>query len=231
MIGFYNYTVYLTYVSLMVSGVGLYFASSGRPLIAVFCLMVSGLCDMFDGKIARTRHKSTEMERNFGIQLDSLADIVCFGVLPAMIGKSFFDAFRDEKEIVMSDYALALSHVAVCALGCLLILCALIRLAYFNVTEEERQKTTDACRTSYIGLPVTTASLIFPLAYALTYTLAHLLPGRLVLYFYSFIMLVVAICFIAPFSVRKPHGKALIALAFVGLLELAFIIYVIRFLR
>ena len=71
MIGFYNYTVYLTYFSLIVSGVGLYQAANGRPLVAIFCLMVSGLCDMFDGKIARTRHKSTEMERNFGIQLDS----------------------------------------------------------------------------------------------------------------------------------------------------------------
>lgn len=231
MIGFYNYTVYLTYVSLMVSGVGLYFASGGRPLIAIFCLMVSGLCDMFDGKIARTRHKSTEMERNFGIQLDSLADIVCFGVLPAMIGKSFFDVFIAEKGIVLSDYTLALSHVAVCALGCLLILCALIRLAYFNVTEEERQKTTDAHRTSYIGLPVTTAALIFPLAYALTYALSRIWPDRIVLYLYAIVMLIVAICFIAPFSVRKPHGKALFGLAFVGLLELAFIIYVIRFLR
>ena len=58
MIGFYNYTVYLTYFSLIVSGVGLYQAANGRPLVAIFCLMVSGLCDMFDGKIARTRHKS-----------------------------------------------------------------------------------------------------------------------------------------------------------------------------
>ena len=68
---FYNYTVYLTYFSPIVSGVGLYRAANGRPLVAIFCLMASGLCDMFDGKIARTRHKSTEMERNFGIQLDS----------------------------------------------------------------------------------------------------------------------------------------------------------------
>lgn len=231
MIGFYNYTVYLTYISLMVSGVGLYFAASGRPLIAIICLMTSGLCDMFDGKIARTRHKSTEMERNFGIQLDSLADIVCFGVLPAMIGKSFFDAFLDEKGISLSDYALALNHAALCALGCLLILCALIRLAYFNVTEEERQKTTDAHRTSYIGLPVTTGSLIFPLAYAMTYVLATFLPARIAMYLYALVMLVVAVCFIAPFSVRKPHGKALIGLAFVGLAEIGFIIWVALNLR
>lgn len=231
MIGFYNYTVYLTYFSLIVSGVGLYQAANGRPLVAIFCLMVSGLCDMFDGKIARTRHKSTEMERNFGIQLDSLADIVCFGVLPAVIGKSFFDEFVERKNILMSRPALTASHVVVCSLGCLLILCALIRLAYFNVTEEERQKNTDERRTSYIGLPVTSASLIFPLVYALTYTLARVLPDHVILYFYALVMLVVAVCFVAPFSVRKPHGKALIFLSFVGVAEIAYLICVIRFLR
>ena len=36
MIGFYNYTVYLTYFSLIVSGVGLYQAANGRPLVAIF---------------------------------------------------------------------------------------------------------------------------------------------------------------------------------------------------
>ena len=198
MIGFYNYTVYLTYFSLIVSGVGLYQAANGRPLVAIFCLMVSGLCDMFDGKIARTRHKSTEMERNFGIQLDSLADIVCFGVLPAVIGKSFFDEFMERKNILMPRPALTASHVVVCSLGC---------------------------------LPVTSASLIFPLVYALTYKLARVLPDHVILYFYALVMLVVAVCFVAPFSVRKPHGKALIFLSFVGVAEIAYLICVIRFLR
>lgn len=231
MIGFYNYTVYLTYFSLVVSGVGLYHAASGRPLVAVFCLMVSGLCDMFDGKIARTRRKSTEMERNFGIQLDSLSDIVCFGVLPAVIGKSFFDEFVRRKQLDMPRPALTAGHVIVCSLGCLLILCALIRLAYFNVTEEERQKNTDGCRTSYIGLPVTVGSLVFPLVYGLTYTLSLVLPDRVVLYFYALVMLIMAVCFVAPFSVRKPHGKALIFLSFVGVAEIAYLICVIKFMR
>ena len=105
------------------------------------------------------------------------------------------------------------------------------RLAYFNVTEEERQKNTDERRTSYIGLPVTSASLIFPLVYALTYTLARVLPDHVILYFYALVMLVVAVCFVAPFSVRKPHGKALIFLSFVGVAEIAYLICVIRFLR
>ena len=48
---------------------------------------------------------------------------------------------------------------------------------------------------------------------------------------FTLVMLVVAVCFVAPFSVRKPHGKALIFLSFVGVAEIAYLICVIRFLR
>ena len=193
--------------------------------------MLSGLCDMFDGKIARTRHKSTEMERNFGIQLDSLADIVCFGVLPAVIGKCFFEEFAEKRNVSLPCNVLSASHIIVNGIGCLLMLCALIRLAYFNVTEEERQKTTSGCRTSYIGLPVTTSALIFPMAYAMTYILARFMPDVVALYFYAFIMLVVAICFIAPFSVRKPRGKDLVFIGLFGIAEIVFILFTVKFLR
>lgn len=39
--------------------------------LAVLCLALSGLCDMFDGKIARTKKDRTEIEKRFGIQIDS----------------------------------------------------------------------------------------------------------------------------------------------------------------
>lgn len=41
-----------------------------------------------DGRIARTKKDRTEQEKRFGIQIDSLNDLVCFGVLPAAIGWS-----------------------------------------------------------------------------------------------------------------------------------------------
>ncbi|MFR8335166.1 MAG: CDP-alcohol phosphatidyltransferase family protein [Oscillospiraceae bacterium] len=46
------------------------------PQWAVFLLLLSGLCDAFDGKVARTRENPTRAMQNFGIQIDSLADIV-----------------------------------------------------------------------------------------------------------------------------------------------------------
>lgn len=78
---FYNYTVWMTYASLVSGGIGIYFSLSGHPLIAIICLLLSGFLDMFDGKIARTKKNRTEIEKQFGIQIDSLTDLVCFAVL------------------------------------------------------------------------------------------------------------------------------------------------------
>ncbi len=77
MIGFYDYTVVLTYISFTSSIIGIFCAVTGHPKWAVFCLALSGLCDMFDGKIARTKKNRTEDEKQFGIQIDSLCDVVC----------------------------------------------------------------------------------------------------------------------------------------------------------
>ena len=84
MLGFYNYTVILTYLGMLMSFLGLSFAVGGSMQPALLCLMVSGVCDMFDGTIASTMDR-TRSEKRFGIQIDSLSDLICFGVLPAVI--------------------------------------------------------------------------------------------------------------------------------------------------
>ena len=71
-VGIYNYTVIITYLSLISAGLGMYFSANGSFKAALFCLLLSGLCDMIDGPVARTR-KRTETEKKFGIQIDSLS--------------------------------------------------------------------------------------------------------------------------------------------------------------
>ena len=210
MIGFYNYTVILTYISLLISTVGIGFAATGNPMAAMFCLMASGVCDMFDGMIARTRKKSTDEEKRFGIQLDSLCDIVCFGVLPAVTG------------IAMAQGHSAPLQGAAWAIGALFILCALIRLAYFNVTEETRQATQGGRRTHYTGVPVTTSAMVFPLMYALSLILPAFF-GQLI---YPAFLLITALAFITPVKIAKPHGKGMVIMGIIGLAEAALIIWV-----
>lgn len=202
MIGFYNYTVIMTYFSLFISSIGLCLAVSERPYEALFCLLASGVCDMFDGKIARTRKKSNEEEKRFGIQIDSLCDIVCFGVLPAAIGVSL----TEEGTI---------ARLVAVGVGSALVLCALIRLAYFNVTEETRQATEGGRRTHYEGLPVTSAAVVFPFAYLMS----RLLPAAVAPWAYPAFGIACAVCFICPFKMRKPHGVGLVILSLIGLCE------------
>ena len=211
MIGFYNYTVILTYISLLISAVGIGFAATGDPFTALFCLMASGVCDMFDGMIARTRKKSTEEEKRFGIQLDSLCDIVCFGVLPAAVG------------IALAEGQSTALKVAAWGLGALFILCALIRLAYFNVTEETRQATEGGRRKSYLGVPVTTSAMVFPLMYALSF----LLPAPVSLWIYPAFILITALAFITPVKVAKPHARGLVFMGLIGLAEAALMFWLL----
>ena len=200
MIGFYNYTVYATYLGFASSVLGIILACSDQPTGAVVCLLVSGLCDMFDGRIARTRSRSTKNEKQFGIQIDSLSDLVCFGVLPAVIGFS----------VGMKNWLFYPAMI-------LYTLCAMIRLAYFNVTEEERQSQTDEKRVYYDGLPVTSAALIFPIFY----TLHEFLPDKWFAVLWAALLLIVAVLFISPIRVRKPGTRALIVILVCGAAEFA----------
>ncbi len=205
MLGFYNYTVILTYMSLISAVVGTTLAFEGNTFGAVFCLMFSGFCDMFDGKVAKTMDR-TEDEKKFGIQIDSLSDVIAFGVLPAAIG-----------------YSVGLTEWWGKALMGVFVLAALIRLAYFNVMEEKRQKKTSETRKEYTGLPVTTDALIFPLVYALR----GLFNANFHI-FYAFILLLVAFLFLYKFKVVKPKLKGMIIMTIVGIIELLLLIWLMK---
>ena len=88
MIGVYDYTVILTYLSMIsaCTGIVISLSGGGHPYIGIFFLLFCGLLDAFDGKVARHKKNRTTLETNFGIQIDSLSDLVAFGVLPSCIG-------------------------------------------------------------------------------------------------------------------------------------------------
>ena len=148
-VGHWHYGVVLTYLSVASAIVGIFFSASLNPGYGVLCLLICGFCDGFDGAVAKTRKNRTREDRMFGEQIDSLSDIVAFGVAPIMIGWG----------MGMREWYYAPIFVA-------FSLCALIRLAYFNVEEAIRvENAPEARRTSYVGLPVTNVAIGLPIFY------------------------------------------------------------------
>ena len=188
-IGVYDYTVILTYLSLISSIYGMTQAIHGDYKMAIFCLAFSGACDAFDGRVARTKKDRTEDEKNFGIQLDSLCDVVCFGVFPALI-----------------CYLLGVRGTIGLPIIFFYCLCAVIRLAFFNVLEAKRQKTEGGCNKVYRGLPVTSISCILPMAFWLQF----LMSDMAFLILLHVLLAVVGFLFILDFKLPKPDLKQIL---------------------
>lgn len=203
MLGVYNYTVIMTYVATLVSffGMTLVFKDGDCSLkAALICLMISGVLDMFDGAVAATKKNRTEFQKKFGIQIDSMCDLICYGVFPALI-----------------VFKLGNGNWIITAISGLFLLCALIRLSYFNVEEEERQNATSDKRTCYLGMPVTMISLIFPCVYTICTLLKFPLNG----WIGAGVLSVCGLAFITPFKCIKPKIKGKIVLIVIGLAVLA----------
>lgn len=187
MIGFYSYTVVLTYLGLASAAMGMILTFQGFAKYALFCLAFSGLCDMFDGKVARLKKDRTEDEKRFGIQIDSLCDVVCFGAFPIIL-----------------CYSIGMRGPAGISILVFYLIAGVIRLAFFNVMEEKRQDETDEARKYYQGLPITSIAIILPLFCTLRPLLGHRFLSEL-----HICILTVGLLFIINFPLRKPGWKML----------------------
>ena len=115
------------------------FAEVSYLRYSLIFLILAGVCDMFDGKVARMCKRS-EAEKEFGIQIDSLADTVNFVVLPVVIMLS-----------------LGMYSIIDIIIYTIFILCGISRLGFFNINA-----TSDTPVKYYSGLPVTTTAIIYP---------------------------------------------------------------------
>ncbi|MBQ7090430.1 MAG: CDP-alcohol phosphatidyltransferase family protein [Clostridia bacterium] len=218
MIGIYDYTVILTYLSLLSAGTGIVISLSGtgHPYLGTFFLLFCGLCDAFDGKVARTKKNRTDMERNFGIQLDSLSDVVAFGVLPACIGVAMLQTSNLPAALGELGIWGLIITVLIYAVLMAYILAALIRLAFFNVMEEERTKTETEPIKYYTGLPVTSAALIFPTVALLRYLLKDCFDFS---WFYFVAALITGFLFLSKLQVKKAGMLGILIMIGIGLAE------------
>jgi CDP-diacylglycerol--serine O-phosphatidyltransferase len=130
----------LTLIGTALSVLAVVFTARGSLAVGVICFMYAGLCDLFDGYVAR-RMTRTKEQAAFGLQIDSIADMAAFGVAPAYM-------------------ALLLGLASPIEIAALIfyVCCAAMRLAWFNI----HGTTGDGKLRYYTGLPVTYSALVFP---------------------------------------------------------------------
>ena len=136
-LGVYHPSVLLTYLGLSISLYGVFFSKS--LAFSLILLILAGLCDTFDGMVANAFQRN-DLEKAFGVQIDSLSDLISFGVFPVQIYLQYFAKFG----------------VFSFLLSVLYLLSVVTRLAYFNASGGEK-------KDYFIGLAVTYASFFLPL--------------------------------------------------------------------
>ena len=199
MVGMWNKSVILTYIGMGFAVLGMVIATGGYDIKYAFaCFMVAGVCDLFDGAVAR-KCKRNDEEKAFGIQLDSLVDVIDFIALPITI-----------------FVAAGMTHVYQIVLYVLYALCGVARLGYFNVVTADENGPVKY----YTGLPVTYSALIFPVVYLTKYVLA----ANVFDFIYTLTILVVTGLYIFKIKVIKPRGIAYVLFALLAIIML--VIYV-----
>ena len=125
---------FLTAMNLVCGLIALVYAFDGRSDIAFYLMLAAAVFDFSDGFAARALHAYSDM----GKELDSLCDLVSFGVLPAVM------LHLRMKSAALPEWS--------CLIPLLIAVFSALRLAKFNV--DERQTA------SFIGLPTPACAMI-----------------------------------------------------------------------
>tara|TARA_R110002050_G_scaffold162939_1_gene292841 strand:- start:143 stop:997 length:855 start_codon:yes stop_codon:yes gene_type:complete len=125
---------------------------------AAICMVIAAILDFFDGLAARALGVSGD----FGKQLDSLADMVTFGVLPAIMLYQYITIGYGEYFVPIDERPLA--HILLEFTGFFYALFAALRLAQFNIDENQSD--------SFIGVP-TPAAALFVASFSLILTVQY----------------------------------------------------------
>jgi CDP-diacylglycerol--serine O-phosphatidyltransferase len=171
--------------------IGMTQVAAGDWRFAIVCMIASGACDMFDGSVARRMKNRTQEQIMFGVEIDSLCDMVCFGAFPA-----YFCI-----EISANKWFGGLAGLCV-------LLAAVIRLGYFNVSELKRQEETTEKRKYYQGLPVTAIAMTLPT----WYVCSNLYGWEVFAYVVPSMFIVEAFFRLLDFKLLKPGKKLSIAM-------------------
>ena len=194
-VGFWNPSVVLTYVGMSLAILGMLLAVNRQFNYSFICLVLCGICDLFDGAVAR-RFKRTDEEKAFGIELDSLVDVISFIALPVTIYMNI-GYLSPVHLIIYIIYSIA----------------GIARLGYFNVVTADSEGPVKY----YTGLPITYAALVFPVMYLTI----NVLPTYIFGIVYTVSMVIVTALEVIKVKIVKPRGLAYV---FFALLAIAVIV-------
>lgn len=198
--------------------------------IAGYMIFFAMIADMLDGRVARMSHTTS----SFGGQLDSLCDMISFGVAPVFLMLKVLDYKLTElvtSTLPISDFLGRFIWLT----AAIYVACAAIRLARFNVENEEDETT----HMSFVGLPVPAAAGVLA---SLIVFYEDMLPTMgqdswvfnigesVILYSLPFVSIGVALLMISRiryphmvnlyFKGRKPLAHLLWSVAIIGLIYL-----------
>ncbi len=179
-LGAYNAACILSLSGLLAAFAALVFATRGDIEAALVGLMLAGLADLFDGVLARSL-KRDEYEKTYGIQLDTVVDVVAFVATPAVIAL----------------HAISASWAALMGMA-FFVVAGVVRLAHFNTLNAMGVDQS----THHRGLPVTYSALLFPVLFLARDSLpVQIFPQLLASAFP-----VIGLLFVADIPIRKPSG-------------------------
>jgi len=180
-------------------------AIHGQLAFAVVALMVSGVCDLFDGVVARRLNRSPE-QQSFGGRLDSIVDACSFGFAPVVL-----------------MYSAGLNGILEVLLLVFFILCVVWRLAFFDMIGLQ----SVGKQRYFIGLPVTYVAMILPLAFLAGFWGMLWLRGCV-----AVAVVGLALAMVSTYRIRKPSGVFYLLFPASGLaLAFVFIQFAERFVR
>lgn len=181
MLGFWNKSVYITYAGVFFAVMGFMLFCSTSNVNFAFCgMIIAAVCDMFDGKVARSIKNRTDEEKEFGVQIDSLGDIVAFIVVPAL-----------------TIYKIGLTEYYQMIILALYIVSGVVRLAYFNVAMSDKDKAIKCFR----GLPVPVAVFIFGMVWLLGKMIPCILNNQVMIY--TVLVPIVGLLHISTIKIKK----------------------------
>ncbi len=131
---------FITLFAICVGLTSILFAIDGKWSLAVLAICVAGFSDGLDGICARLLNSSS----NFGAELDSLADVINFGVAPALL--VYLWGMTQVNPVIGWGAAL------------FFVICSVIRLATFNINNRQVNHTPAFAKKFFMGLPTTVAS-------------------------------------------------------------------------